>query len=70
MSRREQLETIRQSILGEIYRLCLEMGLDPETFDVNSAILEDDRPELGATLGAHCKKLQTIERKLEEISWQ
>jgi hypothetical protein len=47
--------------------MCLEMGLDPEAFDINNAILDDERPELGATLGAHCKKLQTIERKIEEI---
>lgn len=67
MTRRSELEAIRESILSEIYRMSIEMGLDPDTLDINLYVTNDFAPEKQAAFGAHCRKLQIVERKLGEI---
>jgi len=66
VTRRSELEAIRESVLLEIYRLCVELGLDPEALDVNLYATNDPRAGMQGTFGAHCYKLQVIERQLEE----
>ena len=44
MTRRSELEAIRESILSEIYRMSIELGLDPETLDINLYATNDPLP--------------------------
>lgn len=67
MTRRSELEAIRESILSEIYRMSIELGLDPETLDINLYATNDPLPGMQGTFGAHCHKLQIIERQLREM---
>ena len=67
MTRRSELEAIRESILSEIYRMSIELGLDPDTLDINLYATIDPAPEKQAAFGAHCRKLQIVERLLGEI---
>jgi hypothetical protein len=64
---KETLEAIRQSILNEIYRMSIELGIDPDTLDINS--FAHDEIELGErnNFNTHCRKLQIVEKKLREI---
>lgn len=68
MTRRSELEAVRQAILAEIYRMSTELGLDPDTLDIDFYAANDETPEKQGTFGAHCRKLQIVERKLREIS--
>lgn len=67
MTRKSELEAIRQSILSEIYRMSIELGLDPETLDTDSFAFNE--PEMGKqnNFNAHCYKLQVVERQLREM---
>jgi hypothetical protein len=67
VTRRSELEAIRQSILTEIYRMSLELGMDPDTLDTDS--FAHDEIELGERndFNTHCRKLQIVEKKLREI---
>jgi hypothetical protein len=67
MNKREQLEYIRQSILGEIYKIRLASGLDPDTFDIESYLLDNERAVIQPPLAKHINKLQIVEKKLEEL---
>ena len=67
MTRRSELEAIRESILSEIYRMSIELGLDPDTLDINLYATNDPAPEKQAAFGAHCRKLQIVEKQLGEI---
>lgn len=68
VTRRSELESIRQSILEEIYRMSIELGLDPETLDIDLYATNEVAPEKQAAFGAHCRKLQIVNNKLGEIS--
>lgn len=68
VTKKSELESIRQSILEEIYRMSIELGLDPDTLDIDFYAANDETPEKQGTFGAHCRKLQIVERKLREIS--
>ena len=67
MNKREQLEVVRQSILTEIYRMSLELGLDPETLDINSFAFNEPKMDRQNNFNAHCYKLQIVEKRLREI---
>ena len=67
MTRRSELESIRQSILEEIYRMSIELGLDPQTIDIDLYATNDIAPEKQAAFGAHCRKLQIVNKKLGDM---
>jgi len=67
VTRRSELEAIRQSILAEIYRMSIELGIDPDTLDIN--LFAHSAPQIGDqnNFNEHCHKLQIVEKKLREI---
>lgn len=67
MTRRSELETIRLSILSEIYRMSIELGLDPDTLNIDLYAFNEPNPAMENNFNAHCYKLQIIERQLREI---
>lgn len=67
MTRKSELEAIRQSILDEIYRMCIEAGRDPETLDVDLFAVEEPSMGFRNNLSSHCHKLQIVEKQLREI---
>ena len=68
MTKREQLEAIRQSLLEKIYFPAVELSLDPDSFD-SEAFVTWHEQGLGDAqdIGANLKKLKIVEKKLEEI---
>lgn len=68
MNKREQLEVIRKSLLEKIYQQALELGLDPDSFDHQAYVnWHQEGPANVQDIGVNLKKLQIIEKKLEEI---
>jgi hypothetical protein len=67
VTRRSELEAIRQSLLSEIYRMSIELGLDPDTLDIDLFAFGESSTGEQNTLNAHCRKLQVVEKKLREI---
>ena len=47
--------------------MSIELGLDPETLDIDSFAFEDEDMNRQNTLNTHCRKLQVVERKLREL---
>ena len=69
MNKREKLEIVRQSLLEKIYQQALELNLDPDSFDSQAFVTWHDEGAGGVQdIGHNLKKLQIIERKLEEIA--
>lgn len=67
MTKRSELEEIRQSILAVIYKMSIELGLDPDTLDTDSFAYNEPNPALQNIFNAHCYKLQVVEKKLREL---
>jgi hypothetical protein len=63
----EKLNSIKKSLMLEIYRQCIERGIDPDTFDYTLYINSQTNPVLQSTLEANCKKLDEINRIVGNI---
>lgn len=48
--------------------MSIELGIDPDALDIDLYATNDTAPEKQAAFGAHCRKLQIVERQLGEIS--
>ena len=68
VTRKSELEAIRQSILKEIYRLCVDMGKDPETLDVDFSAYNEPNMVFQNNLSSHCHKLQIVEKQIKETT--
>lgn len=77
MTRRSELEKIRQPILNEIYRMSIELGIDPDTLDINlfaiptpvtgdGVVTNNPLLETPNTFNALCYKLQVIQKLIGE----
>ena len=67
MTRKSELEAIRQSILNELFRMCIEMGRDPDTLDVDFSAYNDPNMDFPNNFSTHCYKLQIVEKQLRDI---
>jgi hypothetical protein len=67
VTRKSELEAIRQSILNELFRMCIEMGRDPDTLNVDSWAYDEPKMDLQNNFSVHCHKLQIVEKQLREI---
>ena len=63
----EKLNSIKKSLMLEIYRQCIERGIDPDTFDYTLYINDKTIPVMQNTLEANCKKMDEINKRLENI---
>jgi hypothetical protein len=68
VTRKSELEAIRQSILDELFRMCIEMGKDPETLDVGFSAYNEPNMVFQNNLSSHCHKLQIVEKQLKETT--
>ncbi len=67
MTKKSELEAIRQSILNELFRMCIEMGRDPDTLDVDVFAWDEPNMIFQNNFNVHCHKLQVVEKQLREI---
>ena len=51
----------------EMYRQCIERGIDPDTFDYTLYLNDKTIPVMQNTLEANCKKMDEINKRLENI---
>jgi hypothetical protein len=68
----EHLQQMLDSVSAELYKYCLLVGFDPETFDYKSY---SERNSIGIEfnennnfLKSYCEKIVTIEKILEELN--
>jgi len=77
VTRRSELEKIRQPILTEIYKMSIDLGIDPDTLDINlfaiavpmtgdGVVTNNPLLEVPNTFNALCYKLQIIEKLIGE----
>jgi len=63
----EKLIEIKIALMQEIYKQCIENNIDPDTFIYSDYINSSDESRIQGTLGAHCSKLDIIEKKIKEL---
>jgi hypothetical protein len=68
VTKRSELEAIRHSILNEIYRMCVEVGRDPDTLDIDLFAVDAPNMVFQNNLSSHCHKLQIVEKQLKETT--
>jgi hypothetical protein len=63
-----ELKAIRHSILNEIYRMCVEVGRDPDTLDIDLFAVDEPNMNFQNNFNTHCHKLQIVEKQLKETT--
>jgi hypothetical protein len=67
-----RMEQILGSVSAELYKYCLLVGFDPETFNYKDYSEKDligiEFNENNLFLKSHCEKMVAIEKKIEQLN--
>lgn len=63
----ELLNQVKSSLMKEIYKKCIESGINPDTFDYKLYANSTNEPVVQGSLAAHCYKLVVVNQKIQEL---